>query len=67
VTTKFIPPNELPDYGFISQAMQCNRAGKYNNHCWGGCPNVLSLKNPDFTKGCPRKIKNEFDQLFHID
>ena len=67
MTTKFIPPDKLPNYGFVSQAMQCKDLNKYTSNCWTGCASMASLKFPDVSKTCPRKIKNEFVQLFHID
>jgi alkyl hydroperoxide reductase subunit AhpC len=60
----YIPPDNLPNYGFVSQAIQCNKVRKYNEQCWGGCVLIAGLKYPDFTMVCPREIKDKYGKLF---
>lgn len=58
--------SDLPDFGFQSQAMQCQEKGKYSaEKCWGGCPRIAALKYPDWSGPCPRGILDEYGGLFH--
>lgn len=58
---------KLPNHGLESQAMQCDKVGKYSTQkCWPGCFSMAALKCPPLDSPCPRGIVDEFGRKFHV-
>jgi hypothetical protein len=46
---------QIPDYGFTSQAMRCDKEGKHTTKCLSVCDKIAAFVDFDPTKKCQRE------------